>query len=535
MLLLKRPAWVACFIFFAGLMLLPTGTFNVLIHPDQYVFQTLPDGMIPPGSVAFTAAHLTTSVQGSESQQIELVDLQTRKQIPLMRRPYVRHCNFDLTPYLNRTDSFVLQSRAVPTVRSAKILAEEFLVQRCETLPFFPPLASIVFGAFLVYLVGWLLGRRPMSDAHIMILITLIGFSLRWNALGAAFSFPLEGDAIGYSQSAATFSWANPLATGLREPLYIWVLAATRLLAGPNELYVRLVTTLLSTGIVWLTCALIVTLTKNRLAMIVGGFLVALGNFAVFNAARGERSELFVFLLLFYFYALLRAPNNWKSEVLLAGLGTLVSLTWLIGGITVVLAYLYRWKQSLSWRQALLFFALLLLLTAPHWVIEWINTGDPFHALNAHVNFYKNARETGVPSYNGPNTNWASYLFMGGHLGSWLRSVVMGYIDLFLNPTSPANHAFLGFHPSQPGSYGIFPLLLVGILMDFYRRRALALWLTFATVNITVSFLAEIRDPRLFLQVVPWFAYFVGRGVQEVAGVVRNRIPSLGGKKAAVR
>jgi hypothetical protein len=517
-MLLKRPLLAAILVFVIGLALLPKGMLRVLSHPDDYPCETLASAIVPAGPVVFTAAHVSAWLSSAGSQRLVLVNQQTGQQRLLSRLPVLRHRHFDLTGYLNPNASYALQLRD-----TAKPVVEEFSIRQCRSLTFFPPLHWLCAGAFVLYMVAWALGGRRFTTRHWIALVTLVGFCLRWNGLGAAFGAPLEGDATGYHQLASQFSWQQPLSTGYREPLYIWLLAAIQSLLGANEFYVQLLSTLLSTAIVPLTMLLILELCGDRLAACAGGLLVAIGDFCVFNATRGERSELFVFLLMAYFWLLLRSPKSFRSEIGLGIVGGLVGLTWLVGLVSVLIAYPYRWwREKLSRWQAVAFLLALAAVVFPHLFEQWRASGDPFHALNVHVNFYKNAAETGVPSYDGAKISWLSYL-LSGHLSALVSHTVRGYFDLLLNPMDAANRAFLGFHPTQAWSLALFPLLLIGIVTEIWKARYGIFWLLWATLNVMPGFLAEIRDPRLFLQVEPFFALFVGCGLTALASLVKKR------------
>lgn len=483
----------------------------------------------------FTNAHVCAWLDGRGEAVLELEDI-GEKTVTLSNLSILRHRSFDLTPHIEAGHTYLLKFRVHGGAAGARGVLTELSVRRNEDFPRFPPLhtaAWVTMGLFIAWMMN---SRKPWRKRHVAFAVGLAAFAVRWQTMGALYGVPLEGDAPGYQSLAADLSWRHPFNTGVREQLFVWMDYITRHLFGTADVYIRLLTLVLSVGIVVGTYLLAERLLKSRFAAIVAAALLAFGNFAVYNATRGERSELFVFVLLFYFLFLLAKPRGLWHEILIGVMGAAVGLTWLMGLPTVFLSYIYRWRHfRLNIGRVLVFAATVGLLMAPHFLDQSARSGDPLKALNVHVNFYKNAREAGVPSYEGGNRSWASYLV--GDQGLYKVAVqgVRGYLELLLNPTNPCNKIFLGFHYAEVYSYFLFPFYLAGMVWLVIKRQWAPLLLLICTLHISVSFLGEIRDPRLFLQAAPFFGIFFGWGVSQARFALRNKLEPATAPKPAHR
>lgn len=469
-----------------------------------------------------TTLHLSAWVLGPGSLSLLIENKTKGTAVPLSHRPVMRHVEFDLTPHLKVGDEYQVALSLEDSTESSACIVQEMAIKQMPRVSAFPRLDLLLIGLAAILLF--------LKKAPVTLLIFAVAFSSRWHALAGTVGHPLEGDAVGYYSLVHQFQLFHPFSTGIREPLYIWTQYLMSYLLGTSELVFRLTTALLSAGCVVLTFYLCAYLSKRTWAGVVAAALMSFGDFVVWNSTRGERGELYSFLLLLFCLALVRIKNvGWKSESLLGVLAGFVSLTWLIGGLTCFLAYICRWVcRKVQFRNALLFFTPLLLMILPHLHYQWKVSGDALHSLNAHTNFYKNASESGTPSYEGPHQSLIKYILVDQGPKK-IRQMFGGYIDLFFSPQNPFNKVFLGFHYTKKTSYLLFPFLMLGIILSIYERKAWIFLLLFSVLNISVAFIGEVRDPRLFLHSAFFFAYFFGVGVDGVSRYLQHRkfIPSF--------
>ncbi len=476
--------------------------------------------------------HIDQWIEGSARQRFFLLDETTKKERVLSHRPVNRHRDFDIKKFLKPGHSYSLHLVMEDKV-PGKVFVDELNVRVFPGVPYFPPLDLILAAAFFTGLVlTRVLERRPFLPLHhweTVSILVLIALAFRWRVLGAAFGQPLEGDAGAYRDLALALSWKSPFQNGIREPFYIWVQNIGSVFWGTGLMKFRITTLLLSLASIPLLYFFCLATTNRRAVAVCACLLMACGEYAVIDAVRGERSQLFTFLMLAFSLGVVRmAPLSRKREALLGGLGGLLSWTWLAGALGVVLAYLCRWVHwKVPLKNVVFFWVVLSLMVGGFLFQQKQYRGDPLQSLNAHVNFYKNAKETGLPSYAGEKSNWFHYFWQQEGAMKVVSDSVKGTFDLFLNPTNPFNKIFLGFHYSQPYSYVLFPFLIAGLALTLYRREYWGWLLMFSFLNISGSMLRDVRDPRLFYHLMPFFAYFFAVGFVDVVTFSRSLLISL--------
>lgn len=363
-------------------------------------------------------------------------------------------------------------------------------------------------------------GRGRTKD---LLFLAALALAFRWPVLKASVGHSLEGDAIGYAALAQTFTWTAPFATGFREPLYVWTLSLVTTVLGQAALFSRLFTLSISIATVLVAYELARSLSRRRVHAFAAGALMAAGHFAVVNSIRGERSELYFLLILLYGLAVVRLPPRSRNEALLGGLAVAAALTWLVGAVACLLVYAARWALwKVRLRDVGVFLGMFALLVSPLLLAHRAAHGDPLHSINVHTNFYRNARRTGTPSYEGARRSMAS--FLREEARSLAGGTLKGYAGIFLDPRNPYNRSFLGFHYSTARSLILYPLLLIGIAMSVVKREWWVAALLFGILNVSVAFLPEVRDPRLFLHASFFVAYFFGGGLAAIGDAGRRLI-----------
>ncbi|OVE76645.1 hypothetical protein BVX98_04975 [bacterium F11] len=539
---------------------------------------------LDPNRTHLTTLHVSAWSTTSSPLRLVLYNTTTDNHHLLMDRSVILHQSFELTPYLNKGHHYKLILRSALRSDSFSFALDEFVVQQSVNHPIFPRWDSFLTGLLLLIFIlytnpkkatfrirpvllgvvcgGLLLFKiNPLWDhfyQHWLLLgalgllvwyrqknksspfgylgshewvipVLAFGFSLRWNALGGVMGIPLEGDALGYYQLVSDFSWIHPLSTGIREPFYIWIQTLFSIIVGLKIFTFRFLALVFSVGIIGATYGLAFEISKKKFIAVMAALLMAFGNFSVHNAIRGERSELFLLILIFFLVFSLKLKKEPKNEWKLGILVGMLSLTWLIGLIPGVLVYGYRvYRLKIQPKYSLQFLIIVILFVLPHFLAQWATTGDPFTSINVHTKYYRNARLSADAPPAGENKSLFHFVFIEEG-PSLVVNVVKGYANLFLNPFNPFNKIFLGFHYTHYLSVFLYPFLLIGLLFSVLRREVEVFVLLFGVLNLSVGFLDQVRDPRLFLQAAPFVAYFFGVGVEVVKQYMGSRQrPHLG-------
>lgn len=535
-----------------------TGALCIIAEKQGSLFLHFP----PPGDKTTTMLLDCYSIEGA--QQNILITIPTEnKSIVFSDRLLLRNKSFDISEFISPEQPFEIGF--VSHVPAGKIILEKLVVRQVASAYALPPMDLLILflmvvffivrsiidfyknvfllwfaviltaGLFMIGLIGEL---RPLNSTWywLLLLTALIGFrnwkmkvpssewfavifslalQFRWNALLDTHGLTLTGDAFYYKKLATAVTWADPFSTGTREPLYVWLQAISSPVFGPNNYQFYMITLLFSLGIVYLTYRLARKASSSTAVGLIASSLVSFNYYLVLLSARGERMDLFIFLILLYCLWILHAKNNSILAELITGLiAGCICLCWLFGILGTSLMYLLRIIiKRIKITHALTGVLMMIIVVGPFLLHQWDVYGDPFNALNVHANFYWNAELIGTPSYEqGPGT-WYEYLFKEIGLDTFLYQTCTGYIRMLLNPSETFNKIFLGFYSSSSNSYFLFPFYLLGLMREVYQRRFWMLAMLFAFANLSPYLLDEYRDPRLLFFLIPFFAYFCASGV----------------------
>ena len=519
--------------------------------------------LFPPPRGNMTTMQLISYCIEDAHQSIRVSVPSQKKTVVVTEYDRVFSKSFNITDYVEPDQPFAIE--IIPTVQTGKIVIEKLIVSQAPAALSPPPAdLLIVFLIFLfsltrtitgyyqktffawiaaagasgLFLAGLMLDLSALGSAWywLVLLCTLTGYRVwrlkapshewfavifsvglmeRWNALLNVFPQPLGGDAVTYKLLTDALKWEQPLLTGIREPLYIWMQAVSSHVFGPNGYQFLLPVSMLSLGILYATYRLARTVSGSATMGLLAAVFVAVNYAAVLMSARGERIELFTLLMLLYCLWIYRAPANRLFSEIAAGLiAGCICLCWLFGiaGVTAlyfvrVLFKRVRMQYALA---GLLFFALTL---GPFLVSQWQRFGDPFHAVNIGANFYRNAEVAGSPSMeHGPGT-WQAFVSREVGLQKFISKICASYFDLFLNPDNFFNKALMGFSPETKYSYFFFPFYILGLLREFLKKRFWMPAMLLAFTNVFPYLLNEIYDFRLLCFLIPFFAYFWASGV----------------------
>ena len=448
--------------------------------------------------------------------EVQLIDATEQREYLIARDSSIRNQTFNLSGFIKNGHTYWVRIYPKTFDPNGMILVESIHLSSIPEIPSFPRIDLIFLICFL--LVMFLSQREKTNQVWIVGTgLIVLSFSMRWSALGSTITFPLNGDGQDFFRLTQGFSWLSPFQTAFREPFFIWVQSIFGSLLGLTEFHFRIGSLLLSVALVGVLFVWLQRLTNNLWISGSGGLMMSLGHFFVFNGIRGERVELFVLMGLIFLILIQEKKRSLRYEFILGCVSALFSLTWLIGFIISSFIYgIKAFQDKVSYKNLLVYVIPLILFIGPHLMSQKKTYNDPLHSLNVHTNFYKNAKDTGTPSYGGEKTGLFSYILKEHGVGKLVWDTIKGYATLFFNPLSQMNRIFLGFHYTQFWSFILFPFLVIGILFSLWKRDLWIFVTLFCFLNISVAFLNQIRDPRLFLHAAPFFCFFLGTGIDKV-------------------
>lgn len=493
----------------------------LILDSEKNGFVALPFLADKPG---LTTLHLSAGAEAGVQLGVALVD-DTVKHTKVLLAPWDFHYqDLNLTPHLQPGHPYRIEIFSDSIKGQGRyFVVEEIVLRRAPAIPAWPRLDFFVFGMCALVLIGCFIAIHDKAISVIqwvpLIFILVLAFSWRWKMLGASFGQALQGDATSYFDWARSFQFANPFAFGIREPGYIWLQVAWAHVVGWGQIQFRLLSVLASIGIIAATYVLSKAITGRHDAAFGAATALGVSRFLIWNAPRGERSEVFALMLLVYLIFLIKYHHpTFKQAVPLGILAGMVSLVWLIGLVSASLAYAaLKIRAKKDFLGFAVFIGSALLIVGPHLAYEWRTTGDPLHAVNVHTNFYKNVRESGVPSQNGPRGNMGRYVLDQGPKLIW--QTAKGYFDLLINPQNEINKMMCGY--SDYRRFLFYPVLLLGLIVAARRGYSAIFLIFFATLNVSVAFLNNVFDPRLFLHATPFAAFFIGVGFSQIIDAAR--------------
>jgi len=295
---------------------------------------------------------------------------------------------------------------------------------------------------------------------------------------------------------------------------------------GDNPFQFRVLPLILSLMIIVLTYFMVLEFSQKRIVGLIAAFFMAINHYARFSSVLGERSELFVTLVLLFCYLIYRYRKKGSliSELCLGAVGGLMCLTWLFGGVGVVLSYVTRWIFiRLPWRLGVAGFLMFIGLLTPHLVYEKIENNDMFYSLNKSVNYFRNTEITGISSPEGGRRTWWEYAFREQGLLHMLKRVTKGYTVLFFNSLNHFNKIFMGFHYTSWYSFIIFPFYVGGVILFFRQKNWWVFFLLLFFTHMSPYSLKDILDSRLLFFMAPFFSAFIALGISTAIAAIGYR------------
>jgi len=256
---------------------------------------------------------------------------------------------------------------------------------------------ELLLASLMLSLVPTLL-RKSVETPVVPVIgcVLALGAMSRFDALFAARFNLLDPDAAGFLQISRSMSWFYDAEH--REPLFILLIKLTTWWGDP-EFQLRLLTVFLSILLVGVAyvCGREI---QGPVAGVVVALLVAGNAGWAWQATRGLRLEAFTICLLVLtalIWTRRDLPRTWHA----VGMGVAAALVCLVRVTSVwfcLLGLAYGvFRRGWSLRLFALSAAVALVPLLPSYVYWGGVYGDPFHAANIHIRFYRNLEFMGQP------------------------------------------------------------------------------------------------------------------------------------------
>jgi L-malate glycosyltransferase len=361
--------------------------------------------------------------------------------------------------------------------------------------------------------------RIPWSSLALLGVMAA-GLLLRLMALRAALDRPLDPDPQTVFMLAENMR--HPYDTWVREPLWVWLAALFRWLAGGSPSGMRYFSLTVSMLLLYVTYRFVRDYTRSAgLAVLTTGILAVHGSL-VSLSVRGLRDELHALcLMLVAYHVFVPGLGRARRSIGLAVSSSLIALTVITSFIpTIGLMAWSMWKRRLSWRGAGLAIVVTGTVLAPHLLNNVRLHGEPFWFTNRAVPmFYRNweflmVKKTGCPgcptleefkknAYSGSPIGLWEYLF-GLHSAREVAGrIVRGYSRLFVEPTDLRRH-YLG-----TDRLAVTILYFAGLVLLAGGPYRELLLVPLLSINV-LAFLFQLGiDPRLVTHTVPIGAFAI--------------------------
>lgn len=443
----------------------------------------------------------------------------------------LRYTAFNLEPYLKGQSGYLLRFEG-----QNSILQGMRCYQSADRSPTWLPLVIILAGLFMA--CPW--RPVPLTVCALMAL----GLLFRWPTFFNYFAVPLEGDAAGFWQILKAWSPRHPFMTSIREPVFIWALAAARVLFGDSERVARF----LGWGVSGAMIGCVVPVGRrfgfSFRASAWAALLLAINPFSIFMSVQGYQLELFTLLILLF--AWLWAPpmlpplkkgdgggfdrdenpsqppflkgRRFALLGITAGFLCLLRIQSLMAVIPLIM--LAAWRERWRLKEAGAALVPLLFLLLLYFPSVKASTGSYLGHLNLHANYYQAVETQGTPDQAGslPSVSAFDYLFKQHSLTHLIGGTLKGYAQILFDPVNPFNRIFLNSHYSRKWNWLLLPFFCVGLgvcCLEKMGRWFLCLPLFFLN---GLPFLQEFfREPRLLFHVEPFILLIAAAGIEWAA------------------
>jgi hypothetical protein len=421
-----------------------------------------------------------------------------------------------------------------------RLLLDKLVIQAWDgPLPSLPHPAWVVF--FALALTGGVAGLSgtPWRTTLVGGILALAALLRYVNLMRVAWA-PLDPDAQGYRRYAQLLSWLGPQGFysggfGEREPGFPALVKTALWFVGDTDLSLRLLTLLLSVGVVWLGYRL----GRSVLGFgggVAAGLVLAVSVPAIIESGRGLRVEIESLLLMALGWMLLGRPGGLTTgRTVLAGLvgGGLLLVRFPYAVAVCALGLLVCWwcreAGRMAWRPAAILLAIAMLLALPHRLALLALHGDAGYDLERTVRWIANqefAGQPGFPSaeavardpYAGPRLSpWEYYLGLHSAdrlLWGSVRGLAKAVTNLRVIGYAREVEAVLGV---PVGWVDILVIALgIGGLGALCRQGAAWIPVLLGLSLAHVAFVYDLGLPdyqyRMIFQGMPFFAVAVAAG-----------------------
>ena len=444
-----------------------------------------------------------------------------------------------------------LRFSARNTTGEMRLVLDKLVIQSWDGPPLSFPAAGGVGGIFLAIALGIAgLMAHPKRAALVGLLLTL-ALVLRYVNLARVATAPLDPDAQGYRAYAQALTWTGPqgfysAGFGEREPLHPATVKLALWLLGDSDVSLRLLTLILSVGVVYLGYRLGRALLGTTWGLGAGLFL-SVSVPAIIESGRGLRVELETLLLTGAAWLLLGSERSlpWPRAILagILGGGLLLTRFPYAPGLFLLFGASAWWHRSLgrnAWRPLLLAAAIAAVLVLPHRLAMAARDGDAGYDIHRTVRWIANHEFQGQPGfpspaavvkdpYAGPRLTLGQYYF-GLHSVwevAWRSLRGLGRAVLNLSPVGYVEEVRavlglrLGWVDLLVAGLGVMGL---GVLAGRRETRWVPVPLLLGLAHMAFVYDLDLPDYRFrtILQVMPLFAVAVVAGGRWVAARLRE-------------
>ena len=345
-------------------------------------------------------------------------------------------------------------------------------------------------------------------------------------------------DVVGYKQIALNLR--SPFATGVREPIVIWVSKVALASLNREDIAMR------SAGAaLFLVCALLVykvtlSLAGHRWIALAASFLFLNNTLLVWLGAEGLRDLHFMLAVLIFAYfsfELLQGRLTGTTAALGIGLALVLGIGTRMTGFPAMAGHaaVIFWLGKVSWRKAVLALMVPVLFISPYLLYSKSTYGDYFWAINAHAVWWRNyefvtlKKQPTQPCidcptqgelkakgyYQGKATAWGYIISMRSPVGL-AKHTAEGVAQLSLLPTK---FFFLQFGRDSLWGWALYVVGLLSFVTD--RKRILLLTIPYA-ILLPLFFTFRMMDTRLFSPLAPFLAVITALGAYSVALLLKR-------------
>lgn len=420
---------------------------------------------------------------------------------------------------------------------------------------------SLITGLFLQWCPGDDAGLRNVGTALAAFALVLLSLPIRWQWLVPMAAAPIAPDTIQYLHLAEEMS--HPYDTGVREPLFIWLLKLWSWITATGPLAARVMTVLLSVlegALLYLLARQFLPLAFTFPVMI----LYAINPLLSSSSTMALREELLPALWLGFLWACIGASRSkhkwpwWAATIAFASGMVLTRINSL--GLVVPIAVLFAWREHWGWKPLAAGAAVLTVALVPHFVNSQRKFGDPFMSSNFVPKFYRNLEFAGKPgfvtreefnrdNYAGPPITMGDYLFKLHSIPEVTSATIAGLWEqtagksvrkslLRLDPRPRLDDQLNPVIAEPPVLWVevvVYLLYLVGIIACFRLRFGWYLPLSMLLFMLPLAFFAGkgLLVPRLLMNPVPFMLLLAGISLYVIWAELRRRVFSPGQKESA--